>query len=1029
MHKQQRSVIPFLCAMLCGLLGAQHALAANYYVAAGGSIQSAVNGATDGDTVWLAAGTYNLNAGVDLGFRAISIRSQSGDATDTIVNGRNLYRCFHLRNGFAGVYGITIRNGKAPIGDNGYRYGGGVYCEGGGIVENCIVENCSADYGGGIRIHSLGQVDNSIIRNNTSTAGPGDGGGGGIHAYLTAVIQDCTIYGNTAADSGGGVKLSHGGSMTRCTVYGNTAARYGGGIYCYEGGDVSECNVYNNTANYGGGIRLIRETGTISKVSRCRIHGNATTSANGGGVHVAFNGTLENCLVYDNTAAANGGGVYLYQGGLIHSCTIAHNTTKDTDGNGVGDGLGGGIYTSGGGTIRNSIIFWNSSESTPNRNTAESSVRYEYTLTYPTPTGTGNIFGTPGFVDLPSRNYYLKSDSVCRDAGGTTAAPGVDFVGAIRPLDGTGDGVQKYDIGAYEYQELDDVDGDGMPSYWEDLYGLDPNDPADGTRSNSVPPTVTDRDGDGLWNIEEYENGSNPIVQDTDGDGISDFAEVYGRYPVFGSGIITDPAQADSDGDGFNDRFEIDSDSDPNNPASYLVTLSGSVSYSGSVQTGRVVILVSNATVAARTADIAQPGAYVVTNLPTLEPLVVTAYRDSNGNSLYDSWEAYGEYVGNPLTMVGPAAGINVVLDDPTTDSDGDGLTDFFEVYTSLTLPGNRDTDSDGMWDGWEWDNGPAVNPADPAVDPLDGTDGTNDPDNDALSNLGEYAAHTDPNDPDSDGDLLPDGWESDYPGFTSPTNGLDAGWDLDLDTIANSNEYAYGTSPALADTDGDGMPDDWEIRYIAVVSPTNSDGLGDADSDLISNVDEYNQGSYPNDSDTDDDLMMDGWEFYYMSFLSSNELSIISGNDGANDPDNDGLTNFEEFMLWLTLPRPPGGGPFAYGPHPHIPDSDGDGVNDGDEVAAGSNPISADSYPVSISGQLEAYSGIQSGVCYVVASQSPTGLVYVSEGITNALTNAVSYVLSDVAILTNYYVHAFMDSTVVAKDAVSVSLAVPPGA
>jgi len=335
MHERWRngSLLVMAAVGLLLSLSAGSAVGADYYVSAGGSIQAAVNQAGNGDTVWLASGTYNLTSGVDLGFRSISIRSQSGDPADTIVNGQNLVRCFHLRNGFAGVYGVTIRNGRAPPSDNGYRYGGGVYCEGGGIVSGCIVETCTADYGGGIRIYSLGTVVNSVIRNNLSTAGLGDGGGGGIHTYLGGEITDCSIYGNGASDSGGGIKLSNGGKATRCTIYNNSATRYAGGVYCIDGGSVSQSSIYGNQADYGGGVRLSHDTGTIPKVSRCRIYGNRTTSGNGAGVHIRLNGTVENCVVYDNVARENGGGVYLYQGGLIHSSTIAHNSTVDTDGN------------------------------------------------------------------------------------------------------------------------------------------------------------------------------------------------------------------------------------------------------------------------------------------------------------------------------------------------------------------------------------------------------------------------------------------------------------------------------------------------------------------------------------------------------------------------------------------------------------------------------------------------------------------------------------------------------------------------
>lgn len=48
-----------------------------------------------------------------------------------------------------------------------------------------------------------------------------------------------------------------------------------------------------------------------------------------------------------------------------------------------------------------------------------------------------------------------------------------------------------------------DCDGDGMPDTWELLYGLNPQDPADGN---------ADADGDGYTNIEEFLNGTHPLL-------------------------------------------------------------------------------------------------------------------------------------------------------------------------------------------------------------------------------------------------------------------------------------------------------------------------------------------------------------------------------------------------------------------------------------------------------------------------------------------------------------------------------------
>ena len=90
--------------------------------------------------------------------------------------------------------------------------------------------------------------------------------------------------------------------------------------------------------------------------------------------------------------------------------------------------------------------------------------------------------------------------------------------------------------------------------------------------------------------------------------------------------------------------------------------------------------------------------------------------------------------------------------------------------------------------------------------DPLDPNDGGADWDGDGLTNAQEQAAGTDMNNPDSDGDGLPDGWEVGY--GLNPNSATDANADPDGDGLTNSQEYATGTNPNAADTDGDGQDD-----------------------------------------------------------------------------------------------------------------------------------------------------------------------------------------------------------------------------
>jgi len=102
-------------------------------------------------------------------------------------------------------------------------------------------------------------------------------------------------------------------------------------------------------------------------------------------------------------------------------------------------------------------------------------------------------------------------------------------------------------VNAYILRELvtGDADGDGLPNYWEEAYtdppsqtGLDPNGDLEGGGT-----------GDGLTNLQEFENGGNPLSSDTDDDGLSDGDEFHTHN--------TKIDNKDTDSDGLNDFDEI----------------------------------------------------------------------------------------------------------------------------------------------------------------------------------------------------------------------------------------------------------------------------------------------------------------------------------------------------------------------------------------------------------------------------------------------------------------------------------------
>lgn len=138
----------------------------------------------------------------------------------------------------------------------------------------------------------------------------------------------------------------------------------------------------------------------------------------------------------------------------------------------------------------------------------------------------------------------------------------------------------------------------------------------------------------------------------------------------------------------------------------------------------------------------------------------------------------------------------------------------------------------------------------------------------------------------DQDGDDISDTYERLHGGDLLP------GEDNDQDGLTNREEYLLGTCADRFDTDGDGMPDGWETAQ--GLNPLEKDGEGDLDGDGLPNLDEFLHGCSAGMADSDGDGISDGRELLC-------GLDPANGEDGDQDLDGDGLTNREELLLYGT--------------------------------------------------------------------------------------------------------------------------------
>ncbi|MCK4303248.1 MAG: right-handed parallel beta-helix repeat-containing protein [Candidatus Eisenbacteria sp.] len=326
-----------VCILALCIFGIASATADTYIVNPLGTgdfptIQAALNAASDGDSIELAEGTYTGDGNRDLDFmgKAITVRSQSGDADNCVIDCEgseaDLHRGFIFQSNEGPqsvVEGIMVTNGYADPGGggayceysasptfmgctfagNGAHGGGGmwIYCSSAPNIIDCEFRDnwCTGQNGGGVLCGVLSEPSftGCTFENNRS-----EGFGGGILCYTSssAVLAECVFIGNEAWVTGGAAYCGWSSDVIfeKCIFAGNTGELGGGAVRCYEQSDaeIRQCTFYANGGTYGGGVYCTDSSHPLIENTIIAF------STEGEGVHCGggSNAVLACCDLYGN---------------------------------------------------------------------------------------------------------------------------------------------------------------------------------------------------------------------------------------------------------------------------------------------------------------------------------------------------------------------------------------------------------------------------------------------------------------------------------------------------------------------------------------------------------------------------------------------------------------------------------------------------------------------------------------------------------------------------------------------------------
>ncbi len=337
------------------------------------TLQACIDGASDGDTIVIAANTYitsiTLNKPVSLTgvlSSSVILQALAGQRVMTVTDNA-LFLPGVVISGLTFTGGDVSGAGAFPL-----NCGGGLYLgiNNSPLIQNVIISGNVGASGGGVCTQNGAELRlvNSLVLSNTSTGSGGGGGvraigpvaitggrfqdngcsaggcnGGGLLAFSTLAITGTQFISNTAQNAGGAVwglePIVLAGGLFQHNQCVPTAGCDGGALYAAGSVTATGTQFISNTAHTrGGGARVdgvAHLTNVLFQDNACLV--NDSDFCLGAGLYtLVASVTLTDTQFLSNTALWRAGGLYADGPAVVSGGLFQGNTCTDSDCNGGG---------------------------------------------------------------------------------------------------------------------------------------------------------------------------------------------------------------------------------------------------------------------------------------------------------------------------------------------------------------------------------------------------------------------------------------------------------------------------------------------------------------------------------------------------------------------------------------------------------------------------------------------------------------------------------------------------------------------